>query len=299
MTVRRRRIGAWLAGGLIALGALAWPSPAAGQAADELPSEGSCATATVSTGGSGTWTTYAAPAFAAGDPVVTAHAVDPIDPSRWYATNGTSLARSADGGCTWQDSYTLPDGPEPGMPLAGPVGRITALAVTPHPAAHTRLFATVAMDDPASASTVVLRSTDAGATWETGPTLPGAAATVGATTVGGTTAAVPAASDPEVVYVVAGGLLYASADGGSTWEPRTPPSAPPSQTGDLSNVALLTDLVVDPLDAATVWGRDTSASTAPPTVAGPGRAPKASPPRAPTRASACSTCPAPTRPSCW
>ena len=60
-----------------------------------------------------TWVLVQAPKFPDAGPsqVPLAHAVDPAQPNVLYLTNGTSLGRSEDGGCTWTFPYQVPTTP--------------------------------------------------------------------------------------------------------------------------------------------------------------------------------------------
>src|SRR5687768_17195554 len=70
---------------------------------------------------SDSWTTLAGPRFPAGSQTITDLAIDARAPSRLYVTNGTSVMRSVDGGCSWQHSYTVGEeesGPLPQAPTS-------------------------------------------------------------------------------------------------------------------------------------------------------------------------------------
>jgi hypothetical protein len=209
------------------------------------------------TGATGTWTSYAAPGFPFGPAQITGHAVDPIDPRRWYVTNGLSLVSTADGGCTWSTSYELPELPTVQDPVSRRTDRIVDVVVGSHPASHDRVLLAVRspgqlVDDlptftlvnPAG-TTVLVRSEDAGASWST-TLLPAGAGQAGPL--------LTAPSDPDVVYAVAGGVLNASTDGGQTFEVRGVPSA---QAGAEPSIAPgIASLAVDPLDALDLYAKD-------------------------------------------
>ncbi len=81
----------------------------------------------------GDWVAAKAPRFpdrvgGAGQDVST-YAVDPLLPSRVFVTNGTSIARSLDAGCTWTEVFSLPDTPDDVTPFAASTTRLTELAI--------------------------------------------------------------------------------------------------------------------------------------------------------------------------
>ena len=148
------------------------------------------------------------------------------------ASDGTTLMRSTDGGCSWSEgSFEFPlkgTGVE-GLPAVSrlliPEGSSSALAVVDGigKAALTRIY----------------RSEDLGKTWTEGAGLP---------PVEGVRQLVSAPDDAKVVYAALdvndaasqGGLLYASVDGGATWSQRS--------TGEQ-----ISSLAVDPTRATELW----------------------------------------------
>jgi hypothetical protein len=101
----------------------------AGTAADGLPS---CSRP----GGFtrvGDWVAAKAPRFTerlggAGQEL-SSYAVDPNDPKRVFVTNGTSVVKSLDGGCTWTEIFALPDTPDDVIPFVAATTRLTQIAV--------------------------------------------------------------------------------------------------------------------------------------------------------------------------
>jgi hypothetical protein len=180
-----------------------------------------CPEAEVRSGQTGTWTFYTAPIFPDGDSIVTAQAVDPQRPNRWYITNGLAIMASQDGGCTWSKSYTLPAQATPEQPLAAGSGHIEALT-----AGGGRVLATVTgnakIDLPQEAGgsgvrpeagsgiTVVVRSEDGGASWSS-------SATPFSNDGGAPGPIVQVRSKPEVVFVATGMKIRRSDDGGASF----------------------------------------------------------------------------------
>lgn len=140
-----------------------------------------------------TWTQLASTAYDPAFRWVNRMAVDPSDPSVLVAATNRGLFRSSDGGSTWDTTYVHED--------ARPVQDLRA-----RPDNFNIQFATVY-------GTAVLRSADAGRTWQTSMDQ----FVVG----GGRMELAIAPSNPNVVYVSADGTtdsgLYRTTDGGDTW----------------------------------------------------------------------------------
>lgn len=224
----------------------------------------------------GVWTTRPAPAFPAGDRVLRGHSVDPREPLRQYATNGVSVMATTDG-CTWDETFRLPEAPSAELPASSRTDRV--LQVVVHPRAPGRVWLVVAIGQdvaervrvgpyrpglplsPAGdehrdgTQTLVLSSKDGGASWTgmTGPPLLGAP---------GQLATAP--TSPEVLYLPTFSGLYASLDGGRTWQPRPPAAtAPDPQPGRPPLDAITTPdtarVTVDPTAASTIYGHNPTA----------------------------------------
>lgn len=224
----------------------------------------------------GVWTTRPAPAFPAGDRVLRGHAVDPREPLRQYATNGVSVMTTTNG-CTWTEAFRLPETPSAEMPASSLTDRV--LQVVVHPRAPDRVWLVVAIGQdvaervrvgpyqpglplgPAGdehrdgTQTLVLSSKDGGTSWTgmTGPPLLGAP---------GQLATAP--TSPEVLYLPTFSGLYASLDGGRTWQPRPPAAtAPVPQPGRPPLDAITTPdtarVTVDPTAASTLYGHNPTA----------------------------------------
>lgn len=81
----------------------------------------------------GDWVAARAPRFVervggAGQQVST-YAVDPNNPQRVFVTNGTSIAKSLDGGCTWTEVFAIPETPDDITPFAASTTRLTEIVV--------------------------------------------------------------------------------------------------------------------------------------------------------------------------
>jgi hypothetical protein len=217
-------------------------------------------------GGVGTWTRRPAPITPSGRNEITAHAVHPADPTRHLVTDGISILRTEDDGCSWDVAFSIPSDATLEMPIDTGTSRILDLVV--HPASPTRAWAVVGVGhtlnedgrywvplSPNSRNrrdvnlTVLLRSDDGGRSWRAmqQPTpIPG-----------GPTRLAPAPSEPDVVYLVANGQLWASADGGDTWllRPTTLLSPDMQPPPPYESTPIPHDLAVDPLDAQVLFSR--------------------------------------------
>ncbi|RZU33524.1 hypothetical protein BKA19_3256 [Blastococcus saxobsidens] len=222
-------------------------------------------------GTAGTWTVRSAPAFPAGDPVLVGHAVDSRQPLRQYATNGVSVL-ATDDGCAWAETFRLPEAPSPELPASSVTDRI--LEVVVHPRAQGRIWLVVAVGQtvaerlrfnrigpsfplsPAAdenrdgTQTLVLSSTDAGASWTamSGPPLPGAPGRLA-----------PAPTSPGVLYLPTFSGLWGSFDGGRTWTPRPPAATAPGQGQrplDAVTAPTTNRVTVDPTAASTLYGHN-------------------------------------------
>ena len=81
----------------------------------------------------GDWVAAKAPKFVerlgGGTQQVTTYAVDPNNPQRVFVTNGTSIAKSVDGGCTWTEIFAIPETPDDIIPFASSTTRLTEIVV--------------------------------------------------------------------------------------------------------------------------------------------------------------------------
>jgi hypothetical protein len=165
------------------------------------------------------WQALRAPEFRAREggagQALVAYVVDPYDPRVLYTTNGTSIARSDDGGCRWREVWSLETAPTQATPVSAAAGRVVALAVPEDRREHATVYAVVAEQADAGGRAHVVRSKtgepDTFAFVDSG--LPPAGAP-GLFRVSG--------ANPDFLYLTAGNLLYASEDAGATWASRTP-----------------------------------------------------------------------------
>lgn len=196
---------------------------------------------------------------------VTELAVDSERPQRRYATNGTSIERSDDGGCTWREIHVLPDAPSEEDPQSVAGSRIVELVTPRDPRASGRLLARVqdtggaphvlVSDDggqtPLERRDEGLPPAGEGADLEVAPTNPDFLYLAVELTPSMPERDGPLPSPPTVPGVpdlpapleggtASGprGALYASQDGGLTWEQRLDPSQPLAATGSLTRLAV-------------------------------------------------------------
>ena len=193
------------------------------------------------------WTSIPAPAFPKGDRPLTAYAVHPLRPSVMFATNGTVVMKSTDGGCAWKLAYE----PEAGtLPLESPLeATIGSIVIPEAPAGATMVFLTLTEKAGPANRPRVLRSLDGGTTWQP--------ADVGLPPTGVPSMLRVAPSDPQKLYLGismdADGapasfpvqFLYGSDDGGTSWTLRS--NFQRTVAGGVN------DVKVDPADANSVW----------------------------------------------
>lgn len=164
---------------------------------------------------SGNWTTISGPRFPSGPQAITDLAIDARTPSRFFVTNGTTVMRTTDGGCSWVDSYTLGEQDGAGTYTAANSKIVSLVA----PESGGRLLLSIAETVVNQTRPHVLVSFDAGRSWASGDT--------GLPPLGSPEGLVVASSSPDTAYLavdLGGGTLdslYASSDGGRSWQPRS------------------------------------------------------------------------------
>lgn len=192
---------------------------------------------------SGFWTTYDVPDFDGGGPI-TSYAIVAHLPETMYATNGTQVLRTRDGGCTWKEAYTVEGKTPLDQGFRGDAATIEKIEVPRNAAARDRILLLVEERVQGAVRPHVVRSDDGGQTWTTGD--------VGLPPTGDPEVLAVSAFDPMVAYLGVdlgdGGLdlLFASGDGGTTWTLRS----------DLTKTAPnrgIVGLRVDPLMPAQLW----------------------------------------------
>src|SRR5688500_15958346 len=112
----------------------------------------------------GAWKSVPAPDFPEGDRPMTAYAVHPLRPSIMFATNGTVVMKTSDGGCAWKVAYE----PEAGnLPLESPLeARIVSIDIPESASGASMVFLTLTEQAGPANRPRVLRSLDAGSTWQ-------------------------------------------------------------------------------------------------------------------------------------
>lgn len=198
----------------------------------------------------GDWQAIRAPAFAprplGARPALSAYAVDPYDPVRVFATNGTSVLRSVDGGCRWAEVWSLEASPRDGAPYSSGTARVTELLVPDSRTAHGVVYAVVRRaEDAGPPRTWIVRSDSSGdaGSWERSD--------AGLPETGRAVALRASSTNPDFLYVALDlghdrGELWASEDGGRTWASREP-IVPSTAATRIDALAL------DPIVPNAVW----------------------------------------------
>jgi photosystem II stability/assembly factor-like uncharacterized protein len=183
----------------------------------------------------GSWTSVPAPRFPAGRKL-SEYAVSPRSPDNLFATDGTIVMRSTDGGCSWRKAYELTSAPSADAPIAG-AARIESIYL---PVNGRNVVVVISETIGPAVRPHVVVSDDGGKTWSLGDAgLPPA----------GTPVRLAGPADGRIAYLridVAGAIdaVYASTDGGHSWEPRG--RLPAEASGG-------SDLDVDPIEPDRVW----------------------------------------------
>ena len=186
----------------------------------------------------GFWTSISAPRFKAGPQALVDHAVDARSPNHMYVTNGTAVMLTRDSGCTWDPVYVIGNAPAPDRPYTSSTAKITSIVVPE--AVAGRVLLTVEETAIAATRPHVVVSSNRGASWQLGDS--------GLPPVGSPEVLVVAPSAANIAYLgidLGGGTvdsLFASADGGLTWQPRAQRVA-----------GGVTGLTVDPLVPSELW----------------------------------------------
>jgi hypothetical protein len=191
---------------------------------------------------SGDWTLVQAPRFPDAGPsqAPAAHAVDPRNANVLYLSNGTTIARSDDGGCSWTFPFQVPTTPTAAGLVDQTVNTLLprdtprAFAVTiTHLAAGDNGIVYAAMVARTAATTAPLAavSTDAGRSFQQ--------ASVGMPAEGHPVDLEVSPADPRVAWVLfSSGQLVATENAGGAWQPRQNASVnggltPGTTAGDL------------------------------------------------------------------
>lgn len=207
----------------------------------------------------GDWTTIRLPEWPAdldhsiggGVPTTaSSFAVHPRDPKRMVVSNQFSIFQTRDRGCSWEEIFYVDPIPSPEFPFFANLARVHSIHIGGAKGKDSVIHAVVS-EYGGVGRTFVLTSNNGGANWETTFTSP-----PGFRAVGHQALAI-SASNSDVAYLSLRSLwlstltrLYASEDGGRTWELRFDSSAP-SSSGSTS--ARPVSLAPDPLDVSTMW----------------------------------------------
>lgn len=174
----------------------------------------------------GDWSTIGAPDFSEGPQAISNYAVDPNRPDIIYVTNGETVVKSKDGGCSWDETFKLELLPSLEVPVSSALATITSVVVPEDPDAKGKVYLLVEErldgsdpDGPAGPLPAsvglrphVIRSEDEGSTWRAGDQ--------GLAPVGDARALHFAPSNADIGYVFVGNDMYRTADGGSSWQQR-------------------------------------------------------------------------------
>ena len=208
---------------LLASAAASVAAGAAGPAtARSTSSAGGCSGATIRMAGYG-WLAFA-PRFAQGGPDVTLVTSPQFQPDTIYASNGTEIVRSADGGCTWRAVFEAANAAAAAGGVVPTTATITSIAAPS--SANSSHYVYVGVDSTvAGVSTpVVAASANSGATWiYAGPSsgLPAVGSVSDVTATSDLPLTSFAVVTPPSTGTDIGRAVYATTDGGQTWTVRT------------------------------------------------------------------------------
>lgn len=241
MTGRRhlRRISS----GLLALALVAGPVVALG-AATAAHAATSC-TVPGHIRSAGKWVLVTKPQFKIGPQKITSVAVDPYRENYFFATNGSVVMSSVNGGCTWLPSFVLPSSPDQNYQYTRSNATIRSIVIPHSGGASNNVYLMIAENDGGVVRPHVVVSRDSGQSWSASDT--------GLPPAGDPNALRVAVVPPSTLFlsIDAGNgvldALYASSDSGGTWTLRSSPA-------DLSPQRAMRDFAVDPLDASQLWG---------------------------------------------
>ncbi len=180
-----------------------------------------------------------APDWSAGPAPIKTYAVDPANPDRLLASNGAVVTETRDGGCSWEQVFAIALLPSLDVPVSSANATVELLSIPG--GASDVVYAVVEEAAGPVVRPHVIVSSDGGDTWRASdeglPPVSGPATTIE-----------PAPSDPRAAYLLlrdAGtneDALYATRDGGATWQRRSSQGEFPSS-----------GLAVDPLDSESLW----------------------------------------------
>jgi len=173
--------------------------------------------------------------------------VDAMLPRNMYVTNGTSVMRTKDSGCSFKQVFALPDAPSLESQATAANSVIRSIDVSE--AANGLIYLMVEESLPTSTRPHVIVSGDFGDSWR--------AADLGLPPNGAPEFLTAAPSNERIAYLgidLGGGSLdhiYATNDAGLTWTLR-------SDIADSKPNAGVLGLTIDPIDAESLWAYGTS-----------------------------------------
>jgi hypothetical protein len=211
-----------LAAALLVAALIAGPFTSGGAAAPE-PTMADILCPAQQGGGHGDWASMKGPVFPEAQQEISEHAIDTQLPNLVFATNGTTVMRSFDFGCTWALSYSLPELPEPPTTYSRQDSEIIAIRMIGPGSVYLGVQQRGAAPQPH-----VLRSDDVGDSWTAadGGELAGAVGQLRDLVVpladrATAYALVDASSADGPVTAGVAQMLYATEDSGSFWELRS------------------------------------------------------------------------------
>lgn len=187
--------------------------------------------------GSGYWISLRVAGFPTGPGEVVQYAAEP---GNFFVTNGQSVLRLTISECRWSTVFELPDTPA-AYGFSASTARIVDVVM---PQGRSSAVLLVIEETGPQPRPHILRSPDDGRTWQSGD--------AGLPPAGRPEILRFAPSQPDTAYLgieLGDGnidLMYASEDGGVSWELRSSPTRWAPDAG-------ITGLAVDDLDPATVW----------------------------------------------
>ncbi|MEA2487051.1 MAG: hypothetical protein QOF16_705 [Actinomycetota bacterium] len=193
----------------------------------------------------GKWVLAEKPHFKMGPQKITSFAVDPYSAVKMYATNGSVVESSVNGGCTWLPTFVLPATPDSSYPYSSSNATIKSIVVPHSGGASNNVYLLIAETDGGATRPHVVVSRDSGQSW--------AASDTGLPPVGDPDVLHVGVAPPTNVFVgidAGNGVLdalYASTDSGATWTLRSGPT-------DLTPQRAIRDFAIDPLDPSQLWG---------------------------------------------
>lgn len=186
------------------------------------------------------WTTIEGPSFSSGAPTISDHAIAPRRPNRIYVTNGSTVVLTEDGGCSWNEVFSLRDLPDLDMPVSKLTGaRIESLSVPEEASAQSEMVMVVTETIGPATRPHVISTSDAGRTWDLRDNgLPLVSGNVYQLNI--------APSDARTMYLLmqgspaTGTVLWVTQDGGASWQER----------GEIPGAI---GLRVDPIQPRSLW----------------------------------------------